>query len=63
MIRRFTRSSQNALTITANLVALVLMIAGLFVVPGRNATWITTAALFLLAASGFYSWWLGQTKS
>lgn len=61
MLRRYTRSSQNALTISANLVALVLMIAGLTVVSGWNGAWVTAAGLFVLVASSFYSWWLGRT--
>lgn len=60
MIRRYTRSSQNALTIAANLVSLVLMILGLFVIPGRNGGWVLLAGLVLLSASSAYSWWLGQ---
>ena len=62
MLRRYTRSSQNALTATANLVVLVLMIVGLFVIPGRDGAWVTTAGLCLLAASGSYSWWLGRSE-
>lgn len=62
MHRGTTRSSQHALPITASLVALVLLIAGLFVIPGQGTGWVTTAGIVLLAATGCYSWWLGQTQ-
>lgn len=62
MLRRYTRSNQNSLTITASVAALVLMIVGLTVVSGRSGAWVTTAGLVLLAASSCYSWWLGQTQ-
>jgi hypothetical protein len=61
-MHRYTRSAQNSLTIAANLVALVLMIAGLFVVAGRTGGWVSLAGLVVLAASSGYSWWLGQME-
>jgi hypothetical protein len=64
VIRRCTSSSQNLLTISANLVALAVMIAGLTLVQGgRAAASVTSIGLLILAASSAYSWWLGRSRN
>jgi hypothetical protein len=55
-----TGASQNAITITVNLLAPVIMIAALTLVPGHASAWITGAGVLLLAVSGLHSGRLGR---
>jgi hypothetical protein len=64
MIRHCTSASQNLVTISANLLALAIMIAGLTLVHGAHAAAsVTNVGLFLLAASSAYSVWLGRARN
>jgi hypothetical protein len=60
MIRHCVSPAGSNFTVAANLVALVIMIAGLTMVPGPAATSVTSAGLLLLGGSGLASMWLGR---
>jgi hypothetical protein len=55
-------SSWNTLTITANLVALILMVAGLSGLPGHASTAVTSAGTLLLGASSLYAVYRGRAS-
>lgn len=60
MLRHCPPSSQNAISVVANLIALALMILGLTLAQGQV---LTSVGLLLLAASSVYSVWLGRGRT
>jgi hypothetical protein len=56
-------SSWNTVTITANLVALILMVAGLSGLPGHASPAVASAGTLLLGASSLYAVYRGRRAS